>query len=626
MNRALAPLLAWLGRLVAWAKPQRWGLGVAALALLGNVLVLHVTADVKTQSDGIYSWMYARSLAFDHDIDFTNDYAICGDKFGHNKDRGGGHPDNPFYVGPALFWVPAIEVARVLHRFPPGTDEATRLGCKGPILWTGLHTGAWVAALVVWLSYLAARRFVGDFAAAITAGLFAFGTTLAVYATYQSSYSHVYDAACVAALLLWSLRAYEAPTRPGRWALAGVALAAALLHRPTNLPLVIIPGAFAVLSLWSQRGRLLAALAAVGATAALLGVAPLLMIYRYLYGRSFGVVPQGQYFLQPTHPHVWLLLFAPKGLFFMAPVAWLSVAGALLAFRRRAARPRLLIVLTAFVIELYIAAIPLDWDASSTIGARRLLPMIPLLVVLAAVAVGPTVTWFSREAGRVRVLVVGLLFAPMAFVSLGESLYFSEPEHFYDYYPSQDSLYGNAFSASWRAIDQRIGALAVLPAQLVFTLRYGLPHEAYWKATHLSWYLRDHQTMRFARPRLELKDRDIKAGLRGFVQGDAGATLESGRGSLVFCVGWPAATDLEVVASAATPTVLRVTSRSFFGFRHTYGAVRVGPDERTTRIAIPRHTFDSGVVELLFEADDPAAAVRVASVEIMDRGYYAPVK
>jgi hypothetical protein len=627
MRHVFATLREWFARMVAHARPQRWGLAVAVAALVANIALLRVEADPRPMSDGIYSWLYARSLAFDHDIDFTNDYALCGDKFHHDKDRGGGHPDNPFYVGPSIFWVPVIELARVFHRFPPDTSEAVRSGCSGPIVTTGLRVGALLGALLVWLSYRAARRFADDYAAAVAGGLFAFGTTLSAYATgtYVASYSHVYDGTCVAALVLLSLRAFEEPRRLLRWGLAGAALAACVLHRPTNLPLGLIPAAYCVLALRAQRARLAAALSVLAGTTLALGVVPQLLIYRYLYGRMFGVVPQGQYFMQPWHPHVWLLLFAPKGLFLLAPVAWVSVAGAVLAFRRDVARTRLLVILGAFLIELYLASIPLDWDARSTIGARRLLPMIPLLVVLATVAVARVVAWFEARASRVRVLVTGLVLAPLAFVFLGESVWFSEPEHYFDYYPSQQAIYGDAFAASWRVIDERIGVLAVLPAQLVFSLRYGLPHEAYWKATHLYWYLRDHQTMRFERARLELKDKGLRAGMTGFAQGDDGVQLVQPRGTLVFCAEWPYATHLVVVASSARPASLRVSSRSFFGVSQRYGTISLGPSETTTRLTIPRGSFDSGVIELVFEGD-AAAETHVRSVELVDKGVYAPVR
>ena len=73
----------WL-RHAAWGKDRR-GWGTAALLIvLGAHAFRHLTwmgKDGHTYSDGYYSWLFARSLAFDFDIDLTNDYALCGDPF-----------------------------------------------------------------------------------------------------------------------------------------------------------------------------------------------------------------------------------------------------------------------------------------------------------------------------------------------------------------------------------------------------------------------------------------------------------------------------------------------------------------------------------------------------------------
>src|ERR1700749_3368245 len=93
--RSLAPRL----------RDERWGLGVTLGTLVASLCIYAVTPISWTPgADGFYSWIYARSLAFDGDIDFKNDYALCGDPFRIGGDRGTGHPDNIFYFGPAVVW------------------------------------------------------------------------------------------------------------------------------------------------------------------------------------------------------------------------------------------------------------------------------------------------------------------------------------------------------------------------------------------------------------------------------------------------------------------------------------------------------------------------------------------
>ena len=299
MARALAPFSVFFAHFWAKARPKRWGLLVTIATLLANFAAYSTIPVVRPESDGAYNWLFARSIAYDHDIDFANDYRVCTDGGGkHDRDRGGGHLDNPFYVGPSLFWVPAIEVARRIYRFPPDAPEKERLGCTGKIPRFALGMGPVAAALLIWLSYCVARRLSGDYAAAIAAGLFSFGTTLSVYACYYASYSHVYDGACVAGFLLLSLRAFEHPTRMARWVVAGVLLAACVLHRITNAPLGLIAAAYAAVALYRQPRKLATAVLSVAAISVTLGVVPQLMIYKYLYG-NYIFLPQGQYFVHP---------------------------------------------------------------------------------------------------------------------------------------------------------------------------------------------------------------------------------------------------------------------------------------------------------------------------------------
>jgi hypothetical protein len=477
---------------------------------------------------------------------------------------------------------------------------------------------------MIWLAYCAARRLAEDYAAALASGLFAFGTTLSAYAAYYRSYSHVYDGACVAALLVLSLRAHEKPDRIGRWALAGFAVAACMLHRLTNGPLGLVPATFALFALYRTPRRLLAALGAVTVPAALFGLGPMLLIYKYLYGHYL-FEPQGPYFFQAAHGHPWILLFAPKGLFFLAPVAWLSVAGVVLALLRKADKKLLLTVAAMFAIELYICACPLDWDARSTLGARRLIAFFPFLIYLAAPAVAAMTAWFSGSVERIRGLVLTALFTPLALLFLGTGLVVTTGGHNYDYYPSQASTYGGAIAASLDAIDRVLGGVAMLPGQIAFCLRYHAPHEKYWEAMSMTFFDRDQWKMNMMNPRLNLGDGYLRAAMPGFRRvGDHEARLR-GKGALVFCAEWPFATELRLSARATSPMVLHVSRRTFFGRTTPYGTISLTADETTYKLPIPPGGFDSGIVELVFETEGPGTTL-IQWVELADETVYPPVQ
>src|SRR5512142_3035300 len=107
----LEPPLTSLLRFVRlhWARlarsPARWDF-VAALVYATISLLLYATClDAhRPGADGYYGWIYARSLAYDGDLDFTNDYALCGDPWSMGWTTATNHRANVFYIGTAVFW------------------------------------------------------------------------------------------------------------------------------------------------------------------------------------------------------------------------------------------------------------------------------------------------------------------------------------------------------------------------------------------------------------------------------------------------------------------------------------------------------------------------------------------
>ena len=99
--------------------------------------------------DGYYSWVFARSLVFDGDVDFGNDYALCGDPFRVGVDRGSGHPDNPFYAGPAAFWMVPLGLLRLVFTIAAGAARAESASCAGWMTALTILTGPLCGALSI---------------------------------------------------------------------------------------------------------------------------------------------------------------------------------------------------------------------------------------------------------------------------------------------------------------------------------------------------------------------------------------------------------------------------------------------------------------------------------------------
>jgi hypothetical protein len=356
----------------------------------------------------------------------------------------------------------------------------------------------------------------------------------------------------------------------------------------------------------------------------MLGLVPQLLLYKYLYGHFFAL-PQGRYYVQPTHAHPWLVLFAPKGLFFYAPVAWLAVAGAALAGRRHPLRPVLLATVAAVAAEVWAASIPLDWNGSGASGARRLISALPLLGLLAARALDPLVNWVGASRTRVEAIVVSAVLLPLGFMFVGVALTSGEKDNT-GHYSGQADTYGDSVVTAWARVDRAIGPVALLPALGVFVLRYGLPHESYWEVLDVRWYVRDYRSMTMRDTVINVKDEGARRAMTGFTPApDGGMTLSRPRGTLVVATHWPFATNVVVVGRAARDVTVRIGSRGFFGKRSPFGTMRLSAGRwATTTLPVPPGGFDSGVNEFTFETDDVTASFELTSFEMKDTTSYPP--
>ena len=162
------PVISYL-RSLTWTRLAEQRFGVAVVTVAVGCMFLMYGLGLRTQrveGDGVYNWMFARSLAFDGDIHFANDYQVCGDPWRVGRLRGTQHPDNTFYVGPSVVWVPLLLVARVVAPIPETAAPTIRQGCWGRYAAVVLAFTPLLGGLALFLSYRAARRFAGDGAAA----------------------------------------------------------------------------------------------------------------------------------------------------------------------------------------------------------------------------------------------------------------------------------------------------------------------------------------------------------------------------------------------------------------------------------------------------------------------------
>ncbi len=358
--------------------------------------------------------------------------------------------------------------------------------------------------------------------------------------------------------------------------------------------------------------------------AVFLGALPTLLLYRHLYGSIF-MLPQGRYYVQFGHGHPFLLLFSPNGgLLFATPAMWLPILGIVPGLRRQ---PWLVAgLLLAACAEIYVASCPLAWDGSSTFGARVLTPLTPLFVLLSAFLVARAHQWLGARPGRT---IVGLV------VALAVPFYFASTSAVAGLWnsrvpmggASQEATYGAAVRWGWAILDKNIGDLSVLPAEVLFSWRYGLPRQSFRRATAATTFERNYKSLALSNDVIRFSTPDVAPLLRGFSVSKAGAAISGTRASIVFTAKWPHATGISVAATASTPRRLRVGVGRFWG---TTWLGEVTVSERAPNpwpaLSLPAGSFDSGLNEFVFACDPSpcAGGVVLEAIRLHDDNQYLP--
>lgn len=333
-------------------------------------------------ADEIQYYSHLRSLVFDGDLEFENEYrwfvardpkglAAFQETFLDRREPVTGRPINFTPVGCALLWSPFYLLAHL------GVLAARALGAGVPA--DGFSrpyqaAACYASAVYGWLGLLLLhavlrRRFAEPEAAwAVTAVWLA--SPLLYYMTLAPGFSHASSVFAVSLLLWLSLRASDSG-RLRDWALAGVAGGLCGLIREQDALFLAIPAGLLAWDAWRTRqlGRTARSLAALGLTAAAV-FAPQLLVYRVLNG-SLGPSTLVTRKLSRASPHFFQVLFDPEhGLFLWSPLLAAAAAGLLYeAWRRREALATVLLL--ALLLQVWINGAVLSWHQAGAFGSRR---------------------------------------------------------------------------------------------------------------------------------------------------------------------------------------------------------------------------------------------------------------
>jgi len=371
-------------------------LGVCAL--LAIVTLPAVTTRIYA-SDEVQYFAFLRSLAFDGDLSFQNEYQHFYDAgaggtgfhetFLAERFTAAGRRINFGTIGPALLWAPFYGVGHLVA----GLTGAPQDGYSAPYVSAVAYGSTIYGWLAIGLSALIAQRLVGRGLSPAIAVVI--GTPLIFYMYVAPPFSHA-CATFAVALFLWVwLRVRD------RWSLPGVialGLTGGLMGTMRDQTvLFLIPPAIDFLrwTLWSRVPQSSGdgiRLALAGTLATIFAYSPHLLASRAINGYVGPHESVGNK-MSWTSPHFFEVLISPHhGWLAWTPLAVLALAGlvALATGRTRARQTDAawigVCALVMVLLQVYINGAVESWTVAGAFGQRRFVELTPLLVLgLAAV-------------------------------------------------------------------------------------------------------------------------------------------------------------------------------------------------------------------------------------------------
>lgn len=416
-GRLLGPLLALAG--LARESSRRRDRTARLLLPASVALALGVAASTEPQlhrADFPTYFAFLRSLYFDHDLDFANEWAHW--RFKEQPITPTGHRFTQGSIGPAVFWAPFFVLGDLLARVERalGAPRYDLDGFSAPYVRSAVvGTVVLVVLGLHALRRVVDRHFPGP--VSLLAVLATFGaTSLVFYAFVQPGMAHGLSFALAAfAVLLADRLSQGGGTRD--WLLLGLVLGLLVAVRLQAAVLVVF---LLPLLLREARQRTLPARGlAAAALGAFLGFLPQMLAWKVIYGRfitlsgdleawsreagvNLPVLFRPAAWFDPRSLHFADVLFsAERGFFTWTPLCLVGILGLLLALRRA---PLLAAGgLLAFLATAWWSGSLAGFEGGDSFGARRFDLVLPFVALgLAAVL----------EAARRRPLLApGLLVA-----------------------------------------------------------------------------------------------------------------------------------------------------------------------------------------------------------------------
>lgn len=389
-------------------------MAVGVVCILAFLLIRLPRADNSVlTADGPGYFSYLRSVIFDGDLDFRNEYTrlgycreahtptelVCQFPYIENP-TSTGLLGNPFSVGPALLWAPFYLAGHVFSLLASGAGFQVSVDGYGYLYEFSLSVAS-VAYVTVGciLTYRVCRRYFSPCASLLAVvGLF-LASSLLHYTVAAPYMSHGVSYFAVSLFLfLWHPPRSRTYTQ---WILLGLSVGVMTLVRWQNvlyLSMLAIEGIQAIGTAGAgRRAAILQQYVKGGVVVVLVGAAaflPQMLAWNTLYGTPM-TMPQGGAFFDWLHPVLLQYLFSTwHGLYTWHPIILLATLGLITLWRRDRT------VVTALVVPLllqwYLNSAATDWAWQTSFGARKFVSGIPLLALGMAAVVESMSERFRR--------------------------------------------------------------------------------------------------------------------------------------------------------------------------------------------------------------------------------------
>jgi hypothetical protein len=443
--------------------------GYAALLLI--LLPLLHFRGYRLRGDGLWYYSLAHSLAFDRDVDLSNQYLRLGIETmsGSRPVRETGLPRFTFPVGAPVAWAPflALGHAGAALRNAHGRDTAYD-GFSDPYF----HAVALANLLIGWAGLLVLdrilRRWFFPWIAFLAVSGTALGSFLVWYLTYHAIYTHALTFSLATLFVkLW----IDGPKNRRDYAALGLVLGLSVLVRWQNAVLVLLPAW--TLSRELRRERRISVALSSGASfgvAALFAVLPQLLIWKAIFDRFYVGVPLGADYMRWGDPFLTEILFSSRhGLFAWSPLLLVSAIG-FLGFLRR--EPRLGFPLAALgLVVWYVNSVVADWWGGGSFGGRRFDSILPLF----ALGLGAAISWASGMVERHPRWVLG---GALAAAILSNGLLMEQYRK--ERLPPDDTIsWETAAEGKLEDLFDAVGYPFSFPMNWLFALRYDRPKTQY---------------------------------------------------------------------------------------------------------------------------------------------------